>query len=246
MSTRYYSPSLHHIATLLLHSPPFYSHFTPFSLPFNPFQQTLFHTLLFSQVLSIFVYLTDVEEDMAALDVWPKTHTHFHFLDGAEQVSSLCYLMVYQVCQSSVHAAAFHYQVIYFFLVFLGMNTNPHLHFLDCAEQKILNHNTNKCFIIPSLLFSLLFLLPSSFFLLLRFRKCSTPPPLFEWLFLLVLWLLWTVAHTIGGVRIYLINAAQLCTSKLRRLMVYQVLFSVGCTSFIRFIQCGIGIGIIC
>jgi hypothetical protein len=32
---------------------------------------------------------------MAALDVWPKTHTHFHFLDGAEQVSSLCYLMVY-------------------------------------------------------------------------------------------------------------------------------------------------------
>ena len=79
----------------------FHSLFTPVSLPFQPLSTTPFqpplqpplqplfiYTLLFPQVLSIFVYLTDVEEDMAALDVWPKTHTHFHFLDGAEQVIS--------------------------------------------------------------------------------------------------------------------------------------------------------------
>ena len=100
------TPSLHHVATLLHRthrtprSPPFYSifipfhsRFTPFSTPFNypfstPLQPLFIYTLLFPQVLSIFVYLTDVEEDMAALDVWPKTHTHFHFLDGAEQVIS--------------------------------------------------------------------------------------------------------------------------------------------------------------
>ena len=36
------------------------------------------------RIFSIFVYLDDIEEDMAALDVWPGTHTHFHFLDPGE------------------------------------------------------------------------------------------------------------------------------------------------------------------
>ena len=33
-----------------------------------------------AKVYSVFVYLADVERDMAALDVRPGTHTHFHFL----------------------------------------------------------------------------------------------------------------------------------------------------------------------
>ena len=38
-----------------------------------------------NRVVTVFVYLDDIARDMAALDVWPGTHTHFHFLDSSER-----------------------------------------------------------------------------------------------------------------------------------------------------------------
>ena len=38
-----------------------------------------------NRVVSVFVYLDDVTPDMAALDVWPGTHSHFHFLASDER-----------------------------------------------------------------------------------------------------------------------------------------------------------------
>ena len=38
-----------------------------------------------SKIYSIFIYLDDVEADMAPLDVQPGTHTHFHFLENEEK-----------------------------------------------------------------------------------------------------------------------------------------------------------------
>ena len=36
-------------------------------------------------VYTVFVYLDDIRSDMGALDVWPGTHTHYHFMDQAEK-----------------------------------------------------------------------------------------------------------------------------------------------------------------
>eukprot|EP00941_MAST-03F_sp_MAST-3F-sp1_P001661 g1661.t1 len=38
-----------------------------------------------AKLYSVFVYLDDVDEDMGALDVWPGTHTHYHFLQREEK-----------------------------------------------------------------------------------------------------------------------------------------------------------------
>jgi len=37
-----------------------------------------------NRLVTVFVYLDNIERDMAALDVWPGTHSHFHFLDSGE------------------------------------------------------------------------------------------------------------------------------------------------------------------
>ena len=36
--------------------------------------------LAWARMLTVFVYPNTVDDDMGALDVWPGTHTHFHFL----------------------------------------------------------------------------------------------------------------------------------------------------------------------
>jgi hypothetical protein len=38
-----------------------------------------------AKVYSVFVYLEDVAEDNAPLDVKPGTHTFYHFLDNEEE-----------------------------------------------------------------------------------------------------------------------------------------------------------------
>jgi hypothetical protein len=38
-----------------------------------------------NKIVTVFVYLDDINRDMAALDIWPGTHTHFHFLLRAER-----------------------------------------------------------------------------------------------------------------------------------------------------------------
>lgn len=38
-----------------------------------------------AKVVSVFVYLADVHADGGALDVWPGTHTHYHFLEDEER-----------------------------------------------------------------------------------------------------------------------------------------------------------------
>ncbi len=38
-----------------------------------------------NRVVTTFVYLDDIGSDMAALDVWPGTHSHFHFLMAEER-----------------------------------------------------------------------------------------------------------------------------------------------------------------
>jgi hypothetical protein len=43
-----------------------------------------FDDLETAQIVSVFCYLTDVAENMAALDVIPRTHTHYHFADEDE------------------------------------------------------------------------------------------------------------------------------------------------------------------
>jgi hypothetical protein len=43
-----------------------------------------FDDLETAEIVSVFCYLTDVDENMAALDVIPGTHTHYHFADEGE------------------------------------------------------------------------------------------------------------------------------------------------------------------
>ena len=38
-----------------------------------------------NRVVTVFVYLDDIGRDQAALDVWPGTHSHFHFLHNSER-----------------------------------------------------------------------------------------------------------------------------------------------------------------